>query len=634
MPRLTPIAFGTLTALLTALPLEFVRRLDDAARRERASQRVTDGAEAGRSLLNAVRHAARDSHDHVPSAVLADLGQLGVRHELTFLLHRRSGGVLRPTRAPADASGERAAPSPPTSGAARTEAGANPSRSGADELANEPAAPADLPTDRARVERLRGGVVAWRTLDSGPISVIECRLDALPAGSVPGWLRFAAPALAGLAAGTVARWRMLHLEREVNRLAERLDAGESPMESGAESAERSLDPLLEAARARLRRAAGAREVAIRERDELRALVDSIPEGVIGVDADLTIRFANVAAPTVLGLAEPPATGRKLWEVHRVPGLLEATEVAAREGFFHDSEFEISGPSPRSISFHARPLPEGAPFAAAIILEDVTALRRLERMRQEFMANVSHELKTPLSSIRGYAETILEFDDEDPSTIRKFVRRIEEQASRLHALIIDMLTLARIESEAQAFDVRVVDLGRISAACAEGLAESAAAKAITLRFEPAPGPTPITADAEAIATIVRNLIDNAIKYTPERGSVTVRVPIDGRVAAVEVRDSGLGIPRKDLPRVFERFYRVDKARSKAVGGTGLGLSIVKHLTQTFGGSIHVDSRVGVGSTFRISFPLATVPTARSAELTASGEPDRPTVSPVPERETTP
>ena len=242
---------------------------------------------------------------------------------------------------------------------------------------------------------------------------------------------------------------------------------------------------------------------------------------------------------------------------------------------------------------------------------MTDLRRLERMRQDFVANASHELKTPLASIKAYTETLLDWALHDETVNVRFLNRIDEQADRLNQLIMDLLSLARLESGQNVFDHGPLVLAPVIASCIDSHRDRAEAKHQSLELDlgPLDQETLILADEEAIRQILDNLIDNAIKYTPEQGSVCVCCRSHEGNVSIEVSDTGIGIPRDDLPRVFERFYRVDKARSRELGGTGLGLSIVKHLVQSIGGQITVDSRIGAGSKFTIVLPKQGVTTLR-------------------------
>jgi two-component system, OmpR family, phosphate regulon sensor histidine kinase PhoR len=243
---------------------------------------------------------------------------------------------------------------------------------------------------------------------------------------------------------------------------------------------------------------------------------------------------------------------------------------------------------------------------------VTDLRRLENLRKEFVANVSHELKTPLASIKAYAETLRLGAIHDAEHCLGFIERIEEQAERLHQLILDLLQLARVEAGKEVFDFRDVSLDHLARECLEQFAPAAAARTTSLEIAPEGPPLLVHADEEGLRTILQNLIDNALKYTPPGGRVRVFWRREGGHAVISVQDTGIGIATRDLARIFERFFRVDKARSREMGGTGLGLSIVKHLAQALGGDVAVESQEGVGSTFRVKIPLA----ARSATADAA------------------
>jgi two-component system phosphate regulon sensor histidine kinase PhoR len=244
------------------------------------------------------------------------------------------------------------------------------------------------------------------------------------------------------------------------------------------------------------------------------------------------------------------------------------------------------------------------------LHDTSELRRLERLRQEFVANVSHELKTPLSVIKACVETLLGGAVDDPEHRDSFLETIADQADRLHALILDLLSLARIESGQEGFEFQAVPLAPLLAACLGR--HAARAQANNQRLESVMLPSPdqedtlaVWADEEAVSLILENLVDNALKYTPPGGSIRVTgQAVEGQVE-LQVEDTGIGIPSADLPHLFERFFRVDKARSRQLGGTGLGLSIVKHLVQALRGSVRVTSQVGQGTTFTVRLPRAPV-----------------------------
>ncbi len=241
----------------------------------------------------------------------------------------------------------------------------------------------------------------------------------------------------------------------------------------------------------------------------------------------------------------------------------------------------------------------------LVLHDTTELRRLERLRQEFVANVSHELKTPLSIIKVCVETLLDGAVGDEHHREHFLEQIAGQSDRLHALILDLLSLAHIQSGEELFDFQAVSVAEVVQACMERHRPRAEAKQQSLEAVPPSDERPITvwADEEAVEQILDNLLDNAVKYTPEGGRVSVRWRREDEQVSLEVSDTGIGIPESDLPRIFERFYRVHKARSREMGGTGLGLSIVKHLTQALHGSVRASSKPGHGTTFTVCLPSA-------------------------------
>jgi two-component system phosphate regulon sensor histidine kinase PhoR len=338
-----------------------------------------------------------------------------------------------------------------------------------------------------------------------------------------------------------------------------------------------------------------------DRQQLRAILSGMVEGVIALGGDERILFANERAAELLEFQVRTAVGRRLWEVVRVRGLQDVVRNALARGQPQHQELKWNGAVSRSLGAHAAPLATGK--GAVLVLHDTSELRQLERLRQDFVANVSHELKTPLSVIKACVETLLDGAVEDLQHRGQFLERIADQAERLHALILDLLSLARIESGEEVFECQAVPLGPAVAACLERHRARAAAKKQALAAEPPPGGQDLSAwvDDEALGQILDNLVDNAVKYTPEGSRITVRWRGDNGQVRLEVEDNGPGIPEQDLPRIFERFYRVDKARSREMGGTGLGLAIVKHLTQALQGGVRATSRLGQGTTFSVLLP---------------------------------
>lgn len=337
-------------------------------------------------------------------------------------------------------------------------------------------------------------------------------------------------------------------------------------------------------------------------ERLSAVLTGMSEGVLAVDRHDRILFANPALASLLDLSETRLAGRPLWEAIRLPALHDVARQARLEGDVPQIEIEL--PRTQSVlALRAGRLPGDPSPGVVLVLHDVTELRRLENLRREFVGNVSHELKTPLASIQAYTETLLEGGLDDPEHNVRFLRRIDEQAERLHNLILDLLRLARIEAGTNVFEITRFTAGQIIERSVDDHAAVARSKNVTLTTIPPATPVRIQADRDGLRTILDNLIDNAINYTPAGGSVTVRWGVHDDQAFIEVEDTGLGIPPEHLPRIFERFHRVDQARSREHGGTGLGLAIVKHLAGVFGGRVDVTSDVGRGSTFRILLPLA-------------------------------
>jgi two-component system phosphate regulon sensor histidine kinase PhoR len=347
-----------------------------------------------------------------------------------------------------------------------------------------------------------------------------------------------------------------------------------------------------------------------DRQKLRMILSNMVEGVVALDAEQRVLFANERAAQLFGVQPALITGRKFWEVVRRRSLQDVVQRALSGTESQQEELNWNGPRTQSLTVYAAPMPGSPPRGVVLVLHDTSELRRLERVRQEFVANVSHELKTPLSVIKACVETLLDGAVEDPQHRGSFLEQIAEQADRLHALILDILSLARIESGAEDLESQTVPLAPLVAACVERHHARAKAKNQLLEAIPPPA-TPGTngdlaawADEEAINQILDNLIDNALKYTPPGGRIGVRWQAEDGQVCLEVEDTGIGIPEQDLPRIFERFYRVDKARARELGGTGLGLAIVKHLVQAMHGSIQATSRLGRGTTFRIRLPRAT------------------------------
>jgi len=345
---------------------------------------------------------------------------------------------------------------------------------------------------------------------------------------------------------------------------------------------------------------------------LETLLGSMQEGVIAVDSQSRVLFANDASHRLLECVDGSIGGKSLLEVTRTKALHDLLAVAFETQEEVADEFDLLGATRKTLAFRATMLP-GETAAVLVVLHDITELRRLENMRQELAANVGHELKTPLASIKAYAETLQNGAIHDPRINMQFLTRIEEQADRLHELIQDLMQIARIESDEEAFEILPLDVCSILDSAIRAHEAEADAKDITISTMTIEEEVVVDADDDGLQTIFGNLITNAIKYTPAGGDVTVRLLMEDDQVVVEVEDTGIGISPKHHGRIFERFYRVDTARSREMGGTGLGLAIVKHLAQAFGGGVSLQSELGSGSCFRVHLPLAL--TSRSAPLSS-------------------
>jgi len=422
--------------------------------------------------------------------------------------------------------------------------------------------------------------------------------------------------LAAAVACAISWWASRRISRPVLRLCQAADqftAGEY----GRAVYVGNSDELGDLAKAfnRMRVEMHRREDELRETSQrLATVLGGMTDGVIAVGPRENVIFSNAAAGRLMRFNHVAAQGRSLLEtvrnhtLHRV-----ASELLFRPG---QRQFEIEvgdGGSEVTLSVTATSLP-GEPTAGVVmVFNNLTELRRIEAMRRDFVANVSHELKTPLSSIKAYAETLLNGAINDPANRERFVRQIEEQSERLNQLIKDLLSLARVESGKQFFNRESISVKKFLEGCFREQRLAADAKQLALRTAPDLPDLLVRADEEAMRQIFLNLIDNAIKYTPQ-GSVTASW-FEGPPGFVSIRiaDTGMGIPAEMQSRVFERFFRVDRARSREIGGTGLGLSIVKHLTQSLGGTVHVAGNPDGGSIFTVCLPRAQADPERELEL---------------------
>jgi len=342
-----------------------------------------------------------------------------------------------------------------------------------------------------------------------------------------------------------------------------------------------------------------------ERNEQEAVLSSMVEGVLAVDRGERVMALNAAGAALLGVDARHATGRSIQEVARNADLQRFVADVLASGEPVERDIAMHGKGPRFVQAHGAPVRDhaGERIGAVVVLNDVTRLRLLETVRSDFVANVSHELRTPITSIKGFLETLLGGAIEDPANARRFVEIAARQADRLGAIIDDLLLLSRVEQESDehAIDRVPTPLEVVIASAIEICALKAQYKHVALVSRCSPPEITAHINAALVEQALVNLIDNAIKYSDDGGVVEIVAAREGGQVTLHVRDRGAGIDAEHLPRLFERFYRVDKARSRALGGTGLGLAIVKHIAVTQGGSIGVESTPGEGSTFTLRLP---------------------------------
>lgn len=335
----------------------------------------------------------------------------------------------------------------------------------------------------------------------------------------------------------------------------------------------------------------------REQHETALMVDSMAEGVIAADQRGRVLNANEPARRLLGYA-PASVLPDLPQLFRSKIPRGAVDAARRGHTTLGTEFELDD---LILTLSARPLPGGG---VILVMQDLTEIRRLETMRRDFVANVSHELKTPLTSISGYSETLLT-DRPDPETSQRFLQVILGNARRMQRLVDSLLDLSRIESGRWHPRMEEVDLGSIIQGVLDDSHERSAAENVTIEMDLAPNAMVLVADEDAVRQVILNLVDNALRYTPPGGTIVCRSRTEEEEVALSVTDTGSGIAREHLPRIFERFYRADPSRSRDEGGTGLGLAIVKHLVEAHGGRVAAESAWGQGTTITAWFPRRSV-----------------------------
>ena len=346
------------------------------------------------------------------------------------------------------------------------------------------------------------------------------------------------------------------------------------------------------------RRASARQLELRQQ----ALFDSMVEGLLLLDQQGKIRLVNRAFATLFAVSSN-VVGKTILEAVRSHELAELVECILSEKQVSSFELKLATPTDRWLEANSAAIfdAQGRRDGSILVFHDLTRLKQLESARKEFVANVSHELRTPLSLIKGYAETLLDGAIDKPEVARKFLQTIDRNAERLRLLIEDLLTISELESGRVKLDLRPVDLKALVEKILADFKARADERSVTLK-NTVPHLT-VRGDSDRLEQVVGNLIENAIKYGRQGSHVTVGArETEGALAEIQVADDGPGIPAESLHRVFERFYRVDKARSREQGGTGLGLSIVKHLVQSHDGTVWAESEPGRGATFYFTLPL--------------------------------
>jgi two-component system phosphate regulon sensor histidine kinase PhoR len=421
---------------------------------------------------------------------------------------------------------------------------------------------------------------------------------------------------------TVAAQLMSQALRDITQAARRMSAGDlgarTRIKGDDEVGElgRTLDGLAENLSQTLAALRG-------ERDLFGRMLESMQEGVLVLDRDLRILLVNPALREMLLLGADVA-GRLPIETIRNADLQTILDRATTHGARASGEVELSGLMPRRFMVHATPL-GGEPRGLVVVFVDVTEIRRLESMRKDFVANVSHELRTPITAVRSAAETARRTMERDPDAALRFIDMIERNARRLQELVEDLLELSRIESKQFRPTIESVDLVAAVGGVLGLFRDAAERKRLRLEGDVPGVAARVRADRRGIEQVLTNLVENAVKYCPEGASISVRVREKDGLLRIAVEDTGPGIEPKHLPRLFERFYRADKGRSRDMGGTGLGLSIVKHLVEAMDGHVGVESTPGRGTTFWFTLARTEGPPLPPATLAVAAANTNGTVS---------
>jgi two-component system phosphate regulon sensor histidine kinase PhoR len=366
------------------------------------------------------------------------------------------------------------------------------------------------------------------------------------------------------------------------------------------SGDDDLGALAQSLRRTVPRIRGLLESLKLEGSRREAILTSMVEGVLAVDKDLRVTFCNNSFARTVGARIPVNAGMQLVELVRDPTLIEIMMDVLATGERVERRLTLAAADQHSFEVLAGPMAGPSTPGALAILHDVTELERLERVRKDFVANVSHELRTPLAAIRGYAETLLDGALDDHENNRRFVEIIEAQATRLTNIASDLLTISELESNNAATAPKPISIRAALGSAMRTVESVARVRGVRLLCDKVDG-VQVLGNELQFEQVFVNLLDNAVKFNRPNGEVRVEAQATDATAQIIISDTGIGIPSEDLPRIFERFYRVDKARSREMGGTGLGLSIVKHVIEQMGGTVVVTSQVGQGSRFTLTVP---------------------------------
>lgn len=445
-----------------------------------------------------------------------------------------------------------------------------------------------------------GAVVAYARV-AVPVADREERLGDLGRAIRGGVLIAALISL--LLAGYFAR-RMTHPLREIATLVREIGAGRTERRLVVQREDevgrlvRSVNHMADALDRQIARI--EREGAQRE-----AIISALAGGLLAVDHEQRVLFINPQARRLLGRTpDEELGGVRVFEFARNSALNDAIQGCLARGERVNGEARLLGSGgERTVEFTVVPLPgdQDADPGCVLELRDVSDLRRLEAVRRDFVSNVSHELKTPLTAMRGYTEALLADEDMPVGVRRAFLEKAHRNTDRLAAIVVDLLSLSRLESSEHNLAFEELDVNELVEHVIEDLSDLADSRTTHVAVEATGEPLLVNADPQALGMAISNLVTNAIQYSPEGGDVRVRVACEGATVRIDVEDKGPGIPTHEQERVFERFYRVDKARSRKLGGTGLGLSIVRHVMQAHGGQCKLESSPGRGSRFSLFLP---------------------------------